>query len=706
MAENFSANDVTKLEYPYSIWKRPSFYLGGRGSQKTVGTREIIDNSTHEKIRGFASRMRVTFGADGSIEVIDNGRGLPVDVNKKTGDNGIILTVGTMNAGTNFSSNVEKGKAGAGLNGVGSSATNALSSRFDVIVYKNRKKYSLSFQNGFPGYFDGEGPDAKFTPGKDIIVDKDTRLAEEKKLYKTGTYIKFWFNPERFPKDEKVDIDDIVDRLKYIAYIVPDFNIEIIDETRRHDDGEPYLWDFYSKDGLEELIEVISTDEMLPGSETPKGNEYQKKGIYKIPVEATYKEITADEHGVSKEIERTVTADVAFRYGTQYDKKLMSFANTIHTHMGGIHEQALEQALLKGFGERLNSMRGIITAKDEPPIVDDYFEGMTAVISINVPEPQFIGQQKDKLSGPEVKKALQKALIKAFGDFAQDPKNQAIIRPMFEKIVQASRNRQAALVAKMAKRKANQVSSGAMPAKLADCDITGEEESELLICEGDSAKGTIVKARDATYQAVIPIRGKIMNGLTAKLSDVMKNKEILDIGKALGAGFGDDFDIDKIRYSKVLLSSDADIDGLNISNLLYTVFNRMFKPMLEEGRVYQTVPPLFEVTVGSGKRAKTHYVENEYELNKLLARLNKAETSYKIARNKGLGEMTPQSFSDTVLNPETRILRRITVEDAEKAEAALILTMGPSTQERKDFMEDNFQVAIDTGLVEGFEGEA
>lgn len=699
---NYTADDITKLEYPVSIWRRPSMYLGERGSQQSIGCREIIDNAVHENIRGFASRVRIVFGKDGSFTVQDNGRGLPTDVNKKTGVNGIILTMATLHAGANFSTNVAAGKAGAGLNGVGSSVTNALSKRFDAIVHKNGKRHQLSFQNGYAGHFDGETPDDKFTPSDDIIVSKDERSAAEKKLFKTGTIIKLWFNEERFPADEAINIDDLVDRLKYTAYIVPGLYIDIIDENRQYEDGSNYEWHFYSENGLEEMVEAVANDEPLPGTESA-GDTFTEKGIYTLKTEGQYNEITTSEEGKPVDIKRTVTAEIAFRYGTGYEKKLNSFVNTIHTHLGGVHEQAFEKALVESFGARMRSMRGILTAKDETPIIDDFFEGMTVALSVNVPEPQFVGQQKDKLSGPEVRKALTKAFTELFTKFANDSNNQKILKPMFEKVVQASKNRHAAADAKLAKRKSTQVSSAAMPPKLSDCDLVGTEESELLICEGDSAKGTILKARDATYQAVIPIRGKILNSYKADMKQILNNNEITDIAKAIGAGFGKDFDIERIRYGKVLIATDADFDGAHISILLYTVFNRMFKDMILEGRVYQTVPPLFEITHGTGRNKKVEYVSNEAELNEIVRKLEKAGKKYELSRNKGLGEMEPEAFSTTVLDPETRSLRKITLEDVAAAEEALILTMGDSSQERKDFIGDNFQTAIDSGIVEGFE---
>lgn len=694
--------DIVKLDYPTSVWKRPSMYLGERGSQQTVGVREIIDNAVHESLRGFATHVRVTFGADGSTTVQDNGRGLPTDLNEKTGLNGIILTMATLHAGGNFSNKIAAGKAGAGLNGVGASATNALSKRFDAIVYKRNKQYTLSFQDGFSGHFQGEGPQAPFQASDQVLEGKDPRPLKERGVFKTGTIIRLWYNEERFPKGEHVDIDDLVDRLKYTAYIVPKFHIQVVDENRTYEDGSYYSWEFYSDHGLKEMVEVMATDELLPNSGS-KGDLFSEKGIHYLKTEGHYSEITADEHGKISDVKRTVTAEVALRYGVGFEKNLASFVNTIHTHLGGVHERAFEKALLKTFGDRMGSMRGVLTAKDEPPIIDDYFEGLTVALSVNVPEPQFVGQQKDKLSGPEVEKALLKAFTDTLQAFVTAPAHQSFLKPMFEKVVAASKNRQAASEAKLAKRKSNQVSSAALPPKLSDCDLTGTDESELLICEGDSAAGTILKARDATYQAVIPIRGKILNGLKASNQDVLNNKEISDIAKALGAGFGPNFNIENVRYGKVLFAADADADGLQINNLLYTVFYRVFRPMIEEGRVYQTVPPLFEVRVGSGTKQEVFYAANEIELNSITKKLDRAKKTYKVDRNKGLGQMDPQPFYDTVLDPEKRVLRRITLEDVEAAEQALHLTMGESTQERKDYMSENFQVAIDTGLVEGFE---
>lgn len=704
MAQKNNASDVKLHEFPSSVWHRPSMYLGGRGSQKSVGVREIVDNSIHEAIRGHADKMRVTFSKDGGVLVQDNGSGLPTD--EKYGKNGIILTMATLHAGTNFNSHVERGKAGAGVNGVGASVVNAMSKRFDAIVYRDGKCYRLSFKDGFPGHFSGEDPDAKFTPSEDIKVTKDTRTAAEKKGYETGTIIKLWYNDSRFPSDEAIDVDDLSARLRYNAYVVPKFNIEVLDETHTEEDGSYRHNHYYSEHGIRELVEAISPGEPLPQT-TTRGDEFTSKGIYTLNTEANYQEIVPDDNGVAEEVTRDVAVEFSFRYNNSYGSDVLYFVNTIQTHLDGVHVQALHKALLNAFGAKMSSMRGMVD-KDNPLAAEDIVEGMTGVMSINVPEPQFEGQQKDRLSGPELKKALTASLTSSLKSFVDDSKNQKILKPVFKKISEAAKNRKSAADARQAKRKVNKMSSSSMPEKLADCDITGTEESELLICEGNSAAGTVMKARDATYQAVIPIRGKILNSFAEqKMTKILSNEEIIDISKAMGAGIGKDFDPDKARYGRVLFAADADSDGGHICILLYSVFYRLFRPMIEEGRVYQTVPPLFEVTIGSGASQRFEYVTNDQELNALLKKLNKSNEKYKVERNKGLGQMDAKSFYDTVLDPQKRILHRITIDDVQRAEEALELTLGKKSNSanlRKDFMNDNFSVAIESGLVTGFEG--
>ena len=699
--ERYRADDIDSLEYPVSIWKRPSMYLGDRGSQQSVGIRELTDNATQEGLRGYADHVRVIFSSDGSIIVQDNGRGLPVDVNRKTGKNGIVLTMATLHAGANFKSSIKAGQAGAGLNGVGASVTNALSKRFDVTVYRGGHEYSLSFRDGYPGHFQGDGPDAAFMPGTGIASRVDPRSKAEKTGWETGTRIRTWYNQERFPPDESVDRDDMIDRLHDTAYIIPGLTIDVTDEVRTNEDGTPYEWSFHSDGGIPELCANISPDDLLADADVKGGDEYERKGVHHLHVEGHYDEATTDENAHPVTAKRTVTADLAMRWGVGHEKMLKSYVNTIHTHLGGVHEEALDAALLTAFTRKMKSTR-VTTAKDEPVIADDLYDGATIILSVNVPEPSFRGQQKDRLSGPEVKKALTAALTRGISTLVDDSAQAPSLKIVYEKVRDAANDRKAAVDAKLLKRQSHKTSSASLPSKLSDCEMTDTPESELLICEGDSAQGTIEKARDATFQAVLPVRGKGLNSLKADTQKILANREINDIAKALGAGMGDAFDIEKCRYGRVIFAADADVDGLHINNLLYTIFNRLFRPLIKAGRVYQAVPPLFEIRVGSGKSQRTLYAIDEDAKESITKRLDAQGKRYKVDRDKGLGEMEPDDFYNTVLDPEHRVLRRIVVtnEDAEKD--ALDLTMNDSSPEKKKFMGDNFSVAVAGGLVEGY----
>ena len=702
IVESYNADSIKHPEYPVSIWKRPSMYLGDRGEQQSVGIRELTDNATQEGLRGYADRVRVIFNKDDSVIVQDNGRGLPVDVNRKSGENGIILTMATLHAGANFTSDVKAGQAGAGLNGVGASVANALASRFDVIVYRGGSIYELSFQDGYPGHFNGDGPNAAFKPGTDIKKRKDDRPAAERKVWKTGTRIQIWYNKERFPDDEHVDRDDLIERLRGVSYIIPGLHIDIEDNLRTNDDGTPYSWSFYSDEGVPAFVENIAPDDLLSGSETKNGDGFEKKGIYSFHTEGHYDERTTDENGARIIAHRTVTADVAMRWGIGYEKTLRSYVNTIHTQDGGVHEDALEDALTSAFTDRMGSIRGLLSKNDETPVSDDILSGATIIISINVPEPQFKGQEKHRLSGPEVKKTLSKSLTESIEKLVRSPREQDAFKIIFDKIKMAANDRRDAQNAKLLKRQSHRVSSASLPAKLSDCAMTDTPESELLICEGDSAAGTVRDARDATYQAVLPIRGKILNCLRADMKAILASKEVNDIAKALGAGMGENFDSERCRYGRIIFAADADVDGLQIDNLLYTVFNRLFHSLIEEGRVFQAVPPLYEIRVGSGKNQETLYAIDGAARDKIMKRLDAGGRKYSVSRDKGLGEMEIDDFYNTVLDPEKRTLRRITLEDADAAAAALDLTMNDSSPEKKEFMSDHYEDAINTGLIEGF----
>jgi DNA gyrase subunit B len=704
-----TSKDIVELKFPNGPRLRPSMYLGEQGKQQTVGFREISDNSITEALKGHADKVKVIFHKDGSYEVQDNGRGLPTDTNSE-GKNGFILTLATLHSGGNFA-NTSTGKNGPGLNGVGGSVVNALSSRFSITVYKNKKQYKLDFQRGYAGHFDDSvdfREDSPFKESNKIIESADKRKAAQKKEWPHGTVVR-WFYDDTvgFPSGETVDIDDIVDRLKYTVYIVPGLTIEVLDETRENEDGTHYQWSFRGDGGIREMVQIISNDGALPGTEQNKGDEYAKNGVFFLKTIGKYKTRTniIDDagHSQSREVEREIPIELAFRYGAGYDDNLRSFVNTIQTHMGGVHEEAFLKVLVDVLGDKMGSMKGIgIGKNDEKPSEVDYLEGLSAVLSINVLEPQFVGQQKDKLSGPDVKKAMVNALNDTFTNFVNAPANRTFIEPIFKKVIEAMRTRKAALEAKDVKRANQKLSSSAsMPAKLRDCDFTGTDESELLICEGDSAAGTITKARDAAYQAVLPIRGKILNAWKASDGDILKNVEVQGIVKCLGAGSGTHFDVDNIRYGRVLFAADSDVDGLHINTLLTALFYKLFRSMVEQGRVYQAVSPLFEVTVGTGSKKEIFYPGDDTEMTTLANQLKKEGKKWKSERNKGLGEMDKDVFHDTVLDPTNRRIRRITLNDAEKALTALELAMGAdSSDDRKSWLGDNYQVALDSGLVD------
>lgn len=705
VTDDYNADSLIEEKYPWNVRMRPSMYLGDNGMQKSVATREILDNSSGEFVKGYATRMKVTFYEDGSVEVQDDGRGLPVDTNTQSGKNGIVLTMATLHAGANFTSDVAKGKAGAGLNGVGASATNAVSKRFDVHVYRNDKVYELSFRQGQPGFFsEDDDPDSKFTPSDEVRVSDDTRSKREKQRYQHGTRIRFWFDDLFTYKDdtgetvtEQIDIDDLVARLDYLSYDLPGFDITVTDETRHYEDGSKYSWHFKSKDGIVELADKLDDDPVLQGSEEKTG-EWGKRGVHTIQCEAHYDEITDDPKTHQRvEVQRTAVSNVAFKWSNGYDSHVVSFVNTVRTHLGGVHEDAFIKSMTDVFTNKMRSMRGILTAKDDDPTSQDVIEGLSLVLSINVPEPQFAGQQKDRLSGRALKSSLTKAYTGQLERYVNAPSNQQWLRNVLTKVKQAQKNRESAEAAKAAKRKARK-SAWRMPSKLSDCDFTDTDEAELLICEGDSAAGTVEKAREAAFQAVLPIRGKILNCFNAKPAKILANQEIIDITRALGAGFGKDFDPDQCRYGRVLFAADADPDGLQIDNLLFTVFNRCFHPLVEQGRVYQTVPPLFEVTP-KGKNQQTLYCVDEQELDRTIAELDKRGVQYRIERNKGLGEMDVDSFYDTVLDPSKRTLRRVTVGEAERAEKALMLTMGANSDARRRFMADNYESVLSDGML-------
>lgn len=692
--EEYTADDIISLDERQHLLKRMGLTFGSEGidpeykysMQKTVAIREILDNATDEIRGGYGQHVNVKIFKDGLIQVQDSGRGVPPEVNHTTHQSGIYMALGKMHSGGKFATDSER--FSSGLNGLGASATNFVSKRFDVIVYKNNKKYELSFKEGTPGFFDGDGPDAPFTETKDLSklkISKDTRTKDEKKDYPTGTIIRCWLDESLFTSPFPVDDLDLVDRLKWTAFLVPNLIADVYDERQDVDgNGTPLTQTFHYPDGINSMIEFLApNDPLIPTQHIVTDGSY----IEEAPV------LKKDGTVEVEKVARRIPIEIAWTYNNDYETdRVNSFVNTIHTKLGGVHVKAFERAFVKTFNDKFSSMKNYLKKDDPVPIIDDYREGLTVVLSIQQSEPGFTSQSKEQLIGSENQKAIQAALEKEFGDWISSPKNKDALEMMAKKVCQAAKNRAAANQAKAAKRKANAIESSSMPATLQECEFVGEEGSEILICEGRSAMSGLMKARDARFQAIFPIRGKIINAFKANPSKLMDNKEVEGIIKSLGAGYGKNFDVDKMRYGRVLLSTDADVDGYAIQDLLLVLFWTMFRSVIDEGRFFITMPPLFEFSFKNANREIIPALDEDAR-DKIQSQLEKEGLKYgkdfEIHRDKGLGENDPDVTWQTMLNPVNRTLRKITVEDAQRAMASLDLTMGTRVEPRRNWIEDN-----------------
>lgn len=691
--EEYNADSIISLDDRQHLLKRMGLTFGSEGidpeykysMQKTVAIREILDNATDEIRAGYGQHVSVKIFKNGLIQVQDSGRGVPPEVNHKTHQSGIVMALGKMNSGGKFSTDSER--FSSGLNGLGASATNFVSKRFDVIVFKNGKRYELDFQEGTPGFFDGDGPDAPFEKLQDLSklkVSKDTRTKEEKKDYPTGTIIRCWLDESLFTSPYPVDDLDLVDRLKWTAFLVPNLIADVYDERQDVDgNGTPLEQTFHYPDGINSMIEFLAPPEPLT-----KTQHIVTEGSYieEAPV------LKSDGSVEVEKVARRIPIEVAWTYNNDYDYRMNSFVNTIHTKLGGVHVKAFEKALVKAFNEKFHSMKNYLKKGDPEPIIDDFREGMTVVLSIQQSEPGFTSQSKEALIGSSNQKAIQAALEKSFTEWIDSSKNKDALEMMAKKVCQAAKTRQAAAQAKATKRKANAIESSSMPAALVECELVGDDGSELLICEGQSAMGGLRDARDARFQAIFPIRGKIINAFKASPSKLMDNKEVEGIIKALGAGYGKNFDIDKMRYGRVALATDSDVDGYAIQDLLLVLFWTMFKDVINEGRFFITMPPLFEFSFKNGKR-EIDTALNEDERDEKIKQLAEEGLvlgkDYEIHRDKGLGENDASVTWQTMMNPANRTLRKITVDDAQRAMAALDLTMGSRVEPRRNWIEDN-----------------
>jgi DNA gyrase subunit B len=690
MAENkkpgseYTADQLQQLDPMDHIRKRIGMYLADNSTRgMTHGLIEILDNASDEFMAGFGDHTTIILHPDGSAEIHDSGRGIPHEINKASGKSGILLAVGSVGAGGKFGGKDSGYSTSGGLNGVGSAATNATSLRFDVTVYRAGQKHMLSFKQGKPGKWkEVENPFSDFTSNDKLVSVSDDRSASEKKARPTGTSIRWWPDKSVFMADAEFDVDYIVARAKQTAFLLKGYRLTVLDKRSE----EVVEYDFKFEGGLTEMLEDIAPDLELNSPIVVFGTGGFTETVPQM-----------DDKGnmVATEVERTVEVDAIFRWGKDYDYTVKSFVNIVTTPNGGTHVKGFERAVSKAILDRIKANK-VMKANELPPILDDVREGLSAVVSVKIPEPQFLGQDKSELTSPDANNIVYNVVLEAFSNWLDNRKNLNQAKIIYQKVVNASRVRLTQKQQRETARKKNAIESGSMPAKLVDCNSKAEEGNELLICEGDSALGGLRSARDSRYQALFPIRGKILNVHKATLKQVLDNAECSSIIQVIGGGSGNNFDIESARYSRIIMATDADADGSHIRALLITLFAKYMKPVVEEGRLYTIMPPLYKIKVG-GKNAEDLYALNDIEKEKILKRLEAEGKTLRapLSRLKGLGEMQPDDLWVTSLSPETRTLKQISWGDVAAAEKMLDLAMGSDVGNRKNWIM-NSRVDIDS----------
>ncbi|WP_299055745.1 DNA topoisomerase IV subunit B [uncultured Nocardioides sp.] len=673
MSDNtYNAAHLLVLEGLEAVRKRPGMYIGSTDTRGLMHCLwEIIDNGVDEALQGVADRIEVTLHTDGSAEVHDNGRGIPVDIEPRTGLPGVEVIFTKLHAGGKFGGGSYN--ASGGLHGVGASVVNALSSRLDVDVERSPAVRGMSFRRGVPGTYDGDEPTAAFT-----AVSGLTRKGARTKKGVTGTRIRFWPDRQVFTKDAAFTYDELVTRARQTSFIVP--GLEILVTDLRGD--EPRTESFRHDGGISEFCDFLAPDEPVTEVLRLTGED---RFTETVPL------LDAKGHMTSTEVERDLMVDVALRWGTGYDTELRSFVNVIATPKGGTHVSGFEQALTKTVNEALRTSKTLKTA--EPDVVkDDVLEGMTAVVTVRLAEPQFEGQTKEVLGTPDARKIVRSVVAEELKAFLTSTKrgDKAVAKTVLEKVANASRTRIAARTHRETQRRKNALESSALPAKLADCRATDAERSELFIVEGDSALGTAKLARDSEFQALLPIRGKILNVQKATIADVLKNAECASIIQVVGAGSGRTFDLDACRYGRIIFMADADSDGAHIRCLLATLFFSQMPELIRSGRVFTAVPPLHRIELTNPRKGmeKVVYTYSDGELQRKLADLQRRNLRWKdpVQRYKGLGEMDADQLAETTMDPRRRTLRRITADDAEDATKWFSLLMGSDVAPRKEFI--------------------
>ncbi len=619
----YNAENIQVLEGLEAVRKRPGMYIGStgeRGLHHLVW--EIVDNSIDESMVGYASEISLEIQKGNIIKVVDDGRGIPVDIHSKTKKSAVETILTVLHAGGKFDG--KSYKVSGGLHGVGASVVNALSSWFRVTIRRNGLLYQQEYKRGIPQY------DLK-------VIGESTH---------TGTEIEFLADPEVFTETTTYDFETLRNRIQELAFLNRHIKISIEDQR-----GEtPVRFEYQYEGGIEEYVKFLN------------GN----KGI--VHPEIVY---------ASKEVDN-ITVEMALQYNDSYSTNIFSFTNNIHTHEGGMHEDGFKLALTRVIGNYAKDNN--ILKKDESFIGEDTREGLTAIISVKHPNPQFEGQTKTKLGNPEVRQIVSQIVGESLERFLLE--NPTAAKSIMDKVLMASRARIAARKAKEATRRKSPLDMLGFASKLADCRNRKPEESEIYIVEGDSAGGSAKQGRDSAFQAILPLRGKVLNVEKARLDKALSNKEILSMIQAFGTGIGEDFDITKARYHKIVIMTDADVDGAHIRTLMLTFLFRYMKPLIDFGYVYVAQPPLYKVQ--SGKRVE--YVYDEERLKVALEQMGGRPT---IQRYKGLGEMNPEQLWETTMDPKSRTLLQVSLKDAMNADAVFTMLMGEEVEPRKNFIQEN-----------------
>ena len=634
----YGGAQIQVLEGLEAVRKRPGMYIGSTGPSGLHHlVYEIVDNSIDEALAGYCTHIEVTIKPGNIIEVSDNGRGIPVDIQPKLGIPAVTVVYTVLHAGGKFGGEDSGYKVAGGLHGVGASVVNALSEWLVVRVRRDGAEYEQSFKRGKP---DGD-------------------LKKIGVAASTGTTVTFKPDPEMFTETTEYDYEILLKRLREESFLNAGVRITLTDErpeSMEKNGGAPLQESMRYEGGIRSFVQYL----------------HEKRDLTPLHPQVIY--MKGEANGA--------VAEVALQYCDSYNELILSFANNVHTPEGGTHEEGLKTALTRVFNE-FGRAKGYLKEKDENWQGSDVREGMIAVVSVKLQEAQFEGQTKAKLGNTYIKTLVSNIVYNKLSEFLEE--NPAVAKAVFEKVTQAARARAAAKKARDLVRRKSALESNRMPGKLADCHENDPAKTEIFIVEGDSAGGSAKQGRDSNIQAILPLWGKMLNVEKARADRIYGNDKLMPVVTALGTGIGDEFDINKVRYHKIFIMADADVDGSHICTLMLTFFFRYMRPLIEHGYVYVAQPPLFKLQKGNTIK----YAYNEDEMKQLSAEMPGA----KVNRYKGLGEMNPDQLWETTMNPDNRVIVQIKIEDAERADEAFSILMGEQVEPRKEFIERNAKYA-------------